>query len=398
MSESALAHFNRLVEAAIARKDGEGLCRLLRESTDETVAAINDFYANGGPLPSGQSGWESLPDVVKYCFTTAGAIRMNDWVDAFEHMNNALSAFINILSNESDWCLPLFHQLCDDVRIIAQEADDQLRSDHRKPCKLESAERVLKRGFTVVNNDRREVGQGSRRIGALGIINQLLKVYFKINNLGLCVNLTRTVSTSSFPPFHVFPLQHRVTYKYYAGRLSLYDDHCSEAVESLMYAMQHTPYSEGENRRRIMLYLVPAKILTGSLPSQSTLERYRMKWYVDIVSSIKTGDFSLFEKGMSTHQEFFIKTALYLAVEKMKPLAYRALIRKVAYICDQNKISLNHIRVSLSMCSVKIDRDEVECILANLIFQNFIKGYVSHKVGYLVLSKKNPFPSIDSLS
>ena len=37
--------------------------------------------------------------------------------------------------------------------------------------------------------------------------------------------------------------------------------------------------------------------------------------------------------------------------------------------------------------------DEVECILANLIFKGLIKGYISHQKQTLVLSKKDPFPT-----
>jgi hypothetical protein len=40
-----------------------------------------------------------------------------------------------------------------------------------------------------------------------------------------------------------------------------------------------------------------------------------------------------------------------------------------------------------------IDLDEVECILANLIFKQYIRGYLSHEKRILVLSKKEPFPT-----
>lgn len=390
---SALTTFCRLVEDAVTQKNGPQLRRLLRESTEETVAAINEFYETGGNLPTGPPPhWDALPEVVKCCFTAAGAIRMNDWVDAFDHICAALNAYMQILANESDWSLPLFHQLCEDVRVIAQVADDQLREDHRKPCKLETAERILKRGFAIVNNDRTDMDNGSKRIGALGIITQLLKVYFKINNLGLCVNLTRTVGTQNFPSFESFPLRHRVSYKYYAGRLCLYDDRYAQAMEDLTYALKYTPMEQGDNRRRILLYLIPAKILSGSLPKASTLENYRMKWYIDIVTAIKTGNLQLFEKAVKTYEEFFIKSALYLAIEKMKSLVYRALVRNVYKITGVNKIPLDQVIIAVRLCEVPTDRDAVECILASLIHQSYIKGYISHKVGFLVLSKSNPFP------
>ena len=41
-----------------------------------------------------------------------------------------------------------------------------------------------------------------------------------------------------------------------------------------------------------------------------------------------------------------------------------------------------------------MDTDEIECVLANLIYKGYIKGYISHQHGKLVVSKGNPFPSL----
>ena len=41
---------------------------------------------------------------------------------------------------------------------------------------------------------------------------------------------------------------------------------------------------------------------------------------------------------------------------------------------------------------IDIDMDEVECIIANLIYSGKIKGYISHQKSILVLSKQDPFP------
>lgn len=40
--------------------------------------------------------------------------------------------------------------------------------------------------------------------------------------------------------------------------------------------------------------------------------------------------------------------------------------------------------------------DEVQCIMANLINIQYIKGYISHEQKKIVLSDKNPFPDIFS--
>jgi hypothetical protein len=48
-----------------------------------------------------------------------------------------------------------------------------------------------------------------------------------------------------------------------------------------------------------------------------------------------------------------------------------------------------------------MDLDELECILANLIYRKLIKGYVSHKPPALVLSNKGTkeaFPPLSGIS
>ena len=45
-----------------------------------------------------------------------------------------------------------------------------------------------------------------------------------------------------------------------------------------------------------------------------------------------------------------------------------------------------------------MDADEIECILANLIYSGYIKGYISHQHGKLVLSKSNAFPPLSEVA
>ncbi len=57
-------------------------------------------------------------------------------------------------------------------------------------------------------------------------------------------------------------------------------------------------------------------------------------------------------------------------------------------------VPLNKVIAAVQWQGVSIDMDEVECIVANLIFDGNIKGYLSHQVSCLVLSARDPFPSI----
>lgn len=41
--------------------------------------------------------------------------------------------------------------------------------------------------------------------------------------------------------------------------------------------------------------------------------------------------------------------------------------------------------------------DETQCIVANLIYEGKIKGYISHQHNKLVVSKQNPFPPLNAV-
>ena len=58
-----------------------------------------------------------------------------------------------------------------------------------------------------------------------------------------------------------------VTYRYYIGRLKMFEDNHEDAEENLDYAFQHCHRNAIQNKRRILQYLVPVKLFRGRLPS-----------------------------------------------------------------------------------------------------------------------------------
>lgn len=60
---------------------------------------------------------------------------------------------------------------------------------------------------------------------------------------------------------------------------------------------------------------------------------------------------------------------------------------------------MNVLMVSLQMIEdPEIDLDETHCILANLIHEGKVKGYISLSHQKLVLSKIDPFPKLTTIS
>jgi len=64
----------------------------------------------------------------------------------------------------------------------------------------------------------------------------------------------------------------------------------------------------------------------------------------------------------------------------------------VHLVLEKHQISLNYVARVFRWLGMPIDLDEAECILANLIYRGYIRGYLSHTKRVLVLSKRDPFP------
>lgn len=170
------------------------------------------------------------------------------------------------------------------------------------------------------------------------------------------------------------------------------------ADEYLTYAFEHCHKQSSKNKRLILTYLVPVKMLLGYMPKQSLLQKYNLMEFWELVEAVKSGDLKKLEIVMTTHENFFICAGIYLIVEKLKIIAYRNLFKKVWITMGTHLIPIENILTALQMYGIPdIDMDETECLVANLIFEGKIKGYISHQHKKLVISKQNPFPTLSSI-
>jgi hypothetical protein len=46
------------------------------------------------------------------------------------------------------------------------------------------------------------------------------------------------------------------------------------------------------------------------------------------------------------------------------------------------------------MSGIDVAVEEAECIIANMIYRGYVKGYISHEKQMVVLAAKDPFPSL----
>ena len=106
---------------------------------------------------------------------------------------------------------------------------------------------------------------------------------------------------------------------------------------------------------------------------------------------------------MERNRDAYFAAGVYLVVERLQMLVYRTTFKK---ICAQLvaltgsvqlRLPLIHAGLVAAGCAADVDLDEVECLLANLIFTGLIRGYISQKARVLVLAKSNAFRPLPAL-
>ncbi|CAH1963445.1 unnamed protein product [Acanthoscelides obtectus] len=289
------------------------------------------------------------------------------------------------------------YTVCTDLRLVAQRAEKERYGANEKPGEiLEKAAECLMGCFRVCAADNRSAEEDTKRLGMLALVNQLFKVYFRINKLHLCKPLIRAIESSPFK--ENFPLGQQVTYRILVGRKSMYDSDYKAADEYLTYAFENCHRASRKNKRLILIYLVPVKMLLGYIPSRKVLEKYDVLQFWDLVQAVCQGNLKQFDQLMLTHESFFIQCGIYLIVDKLKIVAYRNLFKKVYLILNTHQIPVESLMNALQFLGQDVDLDETQCIVANLIYEGKIKGYISHQHRKVVVSKQNPFPPLTSLS
>jgi hypothetical protein len=79
--------------------------------------------------------------------------------------------------------------------------------------------------------------------------------------------------------------------------------------------------------RRILMYLIPIKMLKGVLPPCRILEKYKLGHFSQIRASLRRGDLRLFSESLETHEKIFLSRFIYLPIERLRYIVYRRLFK-----------------------------------------------------------------------
>jgi len=418
-SAMALNDYLRTLLGTLQRQKGLELTRLSSlplaqaQPSESMMALVNDVKRVGNLQQycmQHLSQDHGMSVVITCRLSALVSLAVQDYEAVYKHelatYNATLDYFSNMDETIAPILIPVLVRVSNDLRVASGMADEA-KKDIGCTYLRESLNSLMK-GFTVVAKDRTPVTTPtSKKLALFAVVNVLFKMYFKLNTLQLCSKLIELVEKkdrdggSIMDNLHYFPVCDVVTYKYYFGRLKMFEDRYEEARECLRFAFRHCPRSELRNRQRILISLVPIEMCLGTFPSEHMARIYKLDVLVHLGNAAKQGDLRTFNSLFEEHQRTFIRLGVYLVLEQVKIIAYRNLFKRVHGIMKKrldanasNKLSIEDLEAIIQwLGETSVDMDEIECILSNLIHQSKVKGYLSHQKRTLVISKADPFPT-----
>lgn len=198
---------------------------------------------------------------------------------AFEAQSTLHAQFNSILpQSQGNLLIPALHTVSRTSKRLALAADAE-GSSTEQHAQLHHAVTLLQESFSRTMNDRKELvpdapysEEGSKKVGVLYIVNTLFSIYFRLNTLRLCRNVSKPVERLRLHETGS-RMGDRVTYKYYVGRLSLFEDQWEQAERELQYALGHCHRNAVRNKQAILRYLVPVQLFRGRFPNPECMLR-----------------------------------------------------------------------------------------------------------------------------
>ncbi|KAL7591873.1 hypothetical protein Lser_V15G32854 [Lactuca serriola] len=392
-------YLNRFADV-VSYQDGTTLKQLLSLSSESpsflALADALNLFQDANRLIRQADKYSQYAEIVSPLFRAMQSYRVSHFAESYQAFEKSANAFIQEFRNwESAWALEALYVVVYEIRILAERADRELASNGKTPEKLKAAGSFLMKVFGVL------AGKGPKRVGALYVTCQLFKVYFKLGTVHLCRSVIRSIETARIFDFEEFPVRDKVTYMYYTGRLEVLNENFPAADHKLSYALSHCDPQSEANIRMILKYLIPVKLSIGILPKRTLLEKYNLIEYSDIVVAMRRGDLRLLRHALEEHEDRFLRSGVYLVLEKLELQVYQRLVKKIYFIQKEkdpskaHQIKLEVIVKALKWLEMEMDLDEVECIMSILIYKNLVKGYFAHKSKVAVLSKQDPFPKLN---
>ncbi len=271
----------------------------------------------------------------------------------------ALAAFIKeFRAAESAWGVPALAALVRSLRLVAADADASDAAAGRKPERLNDAGGQLMKCFpaTYLASVR------EKRLATLLIVNAAFKIYFKLNTLHLCKNMIASVEARNALSLEEYPVAQRVTYRFYTGRLAVFDENYAKADADLSFALAHCHVAASRNAALILRYLVPVKLLLGQLPTRRLLAAHpELNCYAPVAAAVRVGDVRALNEALEAGQETFIRAGTYLLLEKLKAGVYRTLMKRI-HLIQKDREPAKAFQIHISLFQVRLQPAHACCL------------------------------------
>ncbi|RZC68295.1 hypothetical protein C5167_031554 [Papaver somniferum] len=396
-------YLNRFSDS-ISYEDGPSLKQLLSVSSNSSSLlslgdALNVFQDANRLIKQSDRFTQPVGEIIAPLLRCIQNYRSGNFVDAYSSLEKSANAFLQeFRSWESAWAMEALYAVAYEIRVLAERADKELASLRKNPEKLKAAGSFLMKVFGAL------AGKGPKRIGALYVTCQLFKVYFKLGTVHLCRSVIRSIETGRNFDFEEFPVRDKVTYMYYTGRLEVYNENFLAADQKLTYALSRcNPRSQTNIRfgSGVPANNDPEIPYTCQIFNRNFAQKVAPGKYFNVVQALKKGDLRLLRRALEDHEDRFLRSGVYLVLEKLELQVYQRLMKKIYIIQKQrdpsraHQVKLDVVVKALKCLEIEMDVDEVECIMAILIYKNLMKGYFAHKSKVVVLSKQDPFPRLN---
>ncbi|KAG2099317.1 hypothetical protein BD769DRAFT_1426537 [Suillus cothurnatus] len=366
---------------------GKDLVKEFRNPTRETLTS-----RYGGCI---ESPWDDI--AIRYVMVTTHIARKRAG-EAFNEQSQLVSQFFRYFINNTGWTLPALFSMLRDLRDLAFDADNYAKYNNQKSECMESAAGVVVKAFSNCMTDRTSPPSESRKWGVYYVVGLVLKCYFRVKRISLSKNILRALNANpDIPPLSEYPRSHQVTYRYYLGMLSFLNEDYNKSEQELTLAFYQCYIPAHSNQERILTYLLPLRVLRGHLPTRDLMDRFPVldELFAPFIAAIRAGDISAYDAALDKWERRLLELNLWLTLERARELCIRGLFRRVWVATDQStRIPVSMFHCSLRLKGIDVSMEEAECYVANMIYQGYMRGYISHEKKMVVLASANAFPRV----
>ncbi|KAG6910800.1 hypothetical protein DXG01_007689 [Tephrocybe rancida] len=417
MPVDMMTFMSQLNDALLA-ENGLNLAYLLRPTSPHGKDLVKEFRNN--PMRATftpyegamQSPWDEI--AIQYVLT-CGHIAKRRPGEAFREQSQLVSLFLRFFTENRGWTLQALFSILRDLRdlafdvtpgsprvlvqcLILLQADTHATYNGKKSECMEDAARTIAKAFGNCMTDRTSPPDQSRKWGVYYVVGLVLKCYFRVKRISLSKNVLRALDANTdIPALHLFPRSHQVTYRYYLGMLSFLNEEYVKSEQELTLAFYNCYTGAHSNQQRILTYLIALRILKGHLPSAELMHRFPVlnELYAPFIEAIRVGDVAGYDRALERSERRLVDLSLWLTLEKARELCVRGLFRRVWVSTEKStRIPISMFTSSLKISGIDASPDEAECLVANMIYRGFMRGYISHEKQMVVLAQTNAFPRL----